>query len=375
MLYAMKKEVYLDYASTTPVDPRVLAEMVPYFSDEYGNPESRHQKGKKAKIAIDQAREIIAKILNCRESEIIFCGSATEANNLAIFGIIGSKPAHFITTKIEHPSVLEPFKELERRGHKVTWLNVDQEGFISLKELEKSIQTDTKLVSIIYANNEIGTIQEIEKIAEICKNHSVPFHTDACQAAGSESLNTTNIDLMTLNASKIYGPKGIGVLYCRRKIKLSPLILGGGQEHGLRSGTHNVPGIVGFAHALELAHKEPLKTALRDKLIEELLKIPNTKLNGPSTKRLPNNINITFEGIASSDLLLHLDNAGIYCSSGSSCGEGDEKASHVLLAIGLSEKQAKSSIRITLGKPTTEEEINYTIETLKTLTSKLWQMS
>lgn len=371
----MNQEIYLDYASATPVDQRVLNQMLPYFSEEYGNPQSRHQKGKKAKIAIDNAREKVAKILNCRESEIIFCGSATEANNLAIFGLAQNSPAHFITTKIEHPSVLEPFKELEKRGHKVTYLNVDHEGFINLEELANAITKETKLVSIIYANNEIGTIQNIKKISTICKKHQVLFHTDACQAAGSESLDTTNIDLMTLNASKIYGPKGIGLLYCRREIKLSPQIHGGGQERNLRSGTHNVPNIVGFAKALKIAQQEPLNPSLRDHFIEEILKIPNTKLNGPRTNRLPNNINISFENIDNTDLLLHLDNAGIFCSSSSSCASGSEKPSHVLKAIGLTEKDAKSSIRITLGKPTTEEEINYTLETLKNLTSKLWQKS
>lgn len=371
----MSKEVYLDYASTTPVDPRVLEKMLPYFTSEYGNTESRHQKGKKAKIALDQASEKITKILNCRTSELIFCGNATEANNLAIFGLAPASPSHFITTKIEHSSIIRPFEELQRRGHKVTWLNVDHEGFINLEELENAITPETKLVSIIYANNEIGTIQDIKKIAEICKKHQVPFHTDACQIAGSESLDVTDIDLMTLNGSKIYGPKGVGLLYCRREVKLSPQILGGGHQNGLRSGTLNVPGIVGFAEALELTHNAPLKPDLRDKLLTELLKLPGTKLNGPIKNRLSNNINIQFEGIDGTELLMHLDQAGIYCSSGSTCVSGSEQGSHVLLAIGLTSKEANSSIRITLGKPTTEEEIDYVISTLKALTSKLWQRS
>lgn len=373
-------QIYLDNASTTQVDTRVLEKMLPYFGEEYGNPESLHQKGKEALIAVDTARETIAETLRCQPSEIIFTGSATEANNLAIFGIAQQhKNAHFITSKIEHASVLEVFKELEKEGHTVSYLKVDREGFISTEELKKALRQETKLVSIMYANNEIGAIEPVAEIGKICHDHKIPFHTDACQAAGALNLDVQKlqIDLMTLNSGKIYGPKGIGLLYVRQSIKLKPIMFGGGQEKGLRPGTHNVAAIVGFAKALELAQAEKetenqrLKQ-LRDQLIEELLSnVPNSRLNGPRQNRLPNNINIVIPGIEASDLLLHLSEAGIYASTGSACAEGQAEPSYVLTAIGLPEDLIHNSIRFTLGKSNTQADIKFTTETILKIFKKI----
>ncbi|MBD3360907.1 aminotransferase class V-fold PLP-dependent enzyme [Candidatus Peregrinibacteria bacterium] len=376
----MKKEIYLDHASTTYTDPRVLGAMLPYFSEKYGNPQSRHSKGKEALIAIDNAREKIAEILNCRPSEIIFTSGGTESNNLAIFGTARAnqkKGKKIITSKIEHSSVIAPFKKLEKEKFKITYLDVDNEGFIDPRKLKKSIKHDTKLVSIMYANNEIGTIQKISKIGKICREKGIIFHTDACQAAGL-NLNTQKlkVDLMSLNAGKIYGPKGIGILYKKREIKIEPIIYGGGQEMELRSGTHNVPAIVGIAKALEIAREEREKEnnrlkELRNYLIEGILKIKDTHLNGPKANRLPNNINIYFEDIDADLLVLSLDEAGIYCSTASACKAQTTESSHVLSAIGLSENQAQSSIRFSLGKKTTQKDIDYTLKTLTQLIKKM----
>ncbi|MBI2634298.1 cysteine desulfurase [Candidatus Peregrinibacteria bacterium] len=364
-------QIYLDNASTTPLDHRVLEIMLPYFSEEYGNPESQHQKGKKALLAIDNAREIIAEILHCQPAEIIFCGSATETNNLAILGIGRANPkSHFITSVIEHSSVLKPFQQLEKEGHTVTYLKVDKEGLIHMEGIEKAIQKNTKLVSIMYANNEIGAIEPIAEIGRICRSRNIPFHMDACQAATTLDLNTKNLnaDMMTLNGSKIYGPKGIGILFVRQNIKLQPIIYGGGQEKNLRSGTHNVPIIVGFAKALELAQKEKNEernrlTKLRNQSIDELLRqIPGSQINGSRINRLANNINISIPGVESTDLLLHLDEAGIYASAGSACSTGKAEPSYVLKAIGLPEEKIHSSIRLTLGKGTTDKDMEYVVE-------------
>ena len=368
----MKKEVYFDHAATTYLDPRVLEVMLPYFGEKYGNASSSHTKGKEALVAIDDAKEIFAKILNCRASEIIFTGSATEANNLAIFGIAKATPQknHIIISSIEHSSIYEPCKELEQNGYKITKLPVDKNGIVSPEDLEKEISPQTALVSIIHGHHEIGTIQPISELGKICKKHNVPFHTDACQTACSHTLDTKklNIDLMTINGSKIYGPKGIGALYVNKSIQIKPLILGGQQEEGLRAGTENTANIVGFAKALELAQKEKESenkrlTKLRDKLIRQLLKnIPGSYLNGHPEKRLPNNINITIPGINTQELILYLDEAGIFVSSGASCEIGTAKPSPALIAIKIPKKDLFSSIRITLGKRTTEEEIDYAIE-------------
>lgn len=381
--------IYLDHAAATYTDPRVLEAMLPYFSEIYGNAESHHQQGKASLIAIDQARETIAKILNCRENEIFFTGTATEANNLAIFGTIkaneraaqakNKKTTHLVTSTIEHSSVRVPFEKLQEEGHEVTWLTVDKYGLVNSVELEKAIRPDTILVSIMYANNEIGTIEPIKEIGEICRKHKVLFHTDACQIAGTTNLDTQelNIDLLTINASKIYGPKGVGLLYIKKDTPIEPIIYGGTHERGIRAGTHNVPNIVGMAKALELVQQEKdtentRLTKLRDKLIKAILeKVPDCNLNGHPTKRLPNNVNITFEGINAQELMLHLDEAGIYVSTGSACNVGTFKASPVLMAIGLPLKNVHSTIRMSLGKKTTETDIDYVIETLPKIIEKM----
>lgn len=383
--HTMKKpQIYLDHASTTPLDPKVLKAILPYFSEKYGNPESLHEKGKEALIAVDNARETIAKFLNCRSREVIFCGTATEANNLAIFGTARAnkdKGNHLITTKIEHPSITEPFKQLEKEGFKVTYLGVDNEGFVNPEDVARALTPKTTLVSIMYANNEIGTIEPIKKIGRILQNHKAYFHTDACQAVGVESLDTRalNLDMMTLNSGKIYGPKGVAALYIKRGTKITPLIHGGMHEFNMRAGTHNTPAIVGFAKAFELIHKNKKNThitTLRDKLIEGLLKkIPRSHINGPKGKtishRLPNNINITIKGINAQEAVLHLDDAGIFVSTGSACKMGTPSPSDTLKALGLPRPQILSTLRITLGKTTTEEEIDYVIRTLPKIIEKL----
>lgn len=378
---SQKPAIYLDHASTTYVDPRVMAAMLPYFSEKYGNPSSLHQKGIEAKIAVDSARETVAKILNCKPREIIFCGSATEANNLAIFGTAKAyknKGNHVITSKIEHSSVRAPFEQLEKCGFKVTFLDTDKYGIVEPKILQQAITKETILVSIIYGNNEIGTIEPIAQLADICRKNDIPFHTDAAQS-GYENLNVEElkVDLMTLNGSKMYGPKGVGVLYKKDNINLEPIIYGGGHENQLRAGTLNVPLIIGFAKALELAQNEAIEeskrlTALREKLIRGLLKkIPQSKLNGHPTQRLANNVNIVIPEINAQELLLHLDEAGIFVSSGSACKTGIEKPSQILLAIGLPAHHVHSSLRMTLGKKTVEKDIQYVIEVLPKIVEKI----
>lgn len=372
-------EVYLDHAATTYTLPEVLEAMLPYFSEIYGNPSSKHEEGLKAKQAVDKSRKTIADILNCQLSEIIFCGTGTEANNIAIIGTARAnkeKGKHIITTKIEHASILKPLEYLEKNEEfHISYINVNKEGLIDLNEFEKSITPETTLASIIYANNEIGTIQNIKEIAKICQKHGVLLHTDACQASSYLSLNTKElgIDLMTINGSKCYGPKGIGALYIKEGTKIEALTLGGGQENGLRSGTLNTPAIIGLAKALELAEKNKALeykriSALRDKLLEGILKnIKKSTLNGSKEQRLPNNINICIPGIDSKELLLKLDSVGIYCSSSSACKSQNTESSHVLRAIGLSEESAQSSIRLTLGHNNTDSEIDYCIDKFKVI--------
>lgn len=382
-----QQQIYLDNAATTPLSPEVLNEMIPYFTDKYGNPGSSHQKGFDAKTALDQARLTIAKILNCQTNEITFTGSATEANNLAILGSARANQAkgrHLITTKIEHPSVLESFKQLEKEGFIVTYLDVDKDGVVNPDDLTKAITNETILVSIMYANNEIGTIEPIQKLAKICQNHDIPFHTDACQAANYLRLDTENlgISMMTINGSKIYGPKGIGVLFHSLNIRLEPIIFGGGHEKGLRSGTENIPLIIGMAKALQMAQEKRIKeskrlTSLRDKLIKTILtKLPNAQLNGPSpirsknAPRLPNNISISIPGAEGRELILQLDEAGIYASTGSACSGKKNGPSHILKAIKCTDEQASGSLRLTLGRHTTAQDIDYVAQTLTKIISE-----
>lgn len=378
----LAKQIYLDYAATTPVDPEVLKAMLPYFTERFGNAGSLHSKGLEAKQALDQSRATIAKYLNCQPSEIIFTGSGTESNNLAIIGTAKankSKGTHIITSNIEHPSVLDVFKYLEKEGFRVTYLEVDPDGFIDPQQVEKAITKETTLVSIMYANNEIGSIEPVEEIAKICQKHGVIFHTDACQIAEYQNIDTKNIpiDLLTVNGSKLYGPKGIAFLYIRKGTKIEALFQGGSQEQGLRAGTQNTPAIVGLAKAFEIAQenckKESIRTKkLRDYFIENILKkIPNANLNGSRENRLPNNINLHIPKIEGKELLLNLDNYGIFVSTGSACNSGKTESSHVLNAICKNKDISISSIRISLGKQTTKEDLDYAIETLQKIVEQM----
>jgi len=380
-------EIYLDHAATTYVDERVKEAMDRYFSDEYGNPGSFNTVGLRAKNAMDESREKISNILNCTPTEIIFTGSGTESINLAIKGFVKAnknKGNHIITQKTEHEAVLETCNYLEKEeGIKVTCLDVDEYGLVKLEELEKAITNETILVSIMYANNEIGTVQNIKEISEICKKHKVKFHTDACQAAGYLDIDVQNlgIDLMSLNGSKLYGPKGIGLLYARRGTIIKPIIHGGGQEFGLRSGTENIPYIVGFAKALEIAQREREYEVtrlinLRDYLINNILEnIPKTFLNGHPSSRLPNNVNITFLDVEGEAIMLMMNEYGICASSGSACTSKSLDPSHVILAIGLPYEAAHGSIRFTLGKRTTKEGIDKLLKVLPGIIGYLRQVS
>ena len=380
------KTVYMDYAATTYVKPEVLNEMLPYFTEKFGNPSSFYGISRETKRAIDKAREQVAKGLGCESQEVYFTGGGSEADNWAIKGIASAyknKGNHIITTKIEHHAVLHTCEYLEKQGFKVTYLDVDSEGFINLEDLKNAITDQTILVSIMFANNEIGTIQPIKEIGAICKERGVLFHTDAVQAVGNVHIDVKdmNIDLLSLAGHKIYGPKGIGVLYIKKGVRIHNLIHGGGQERARRGGTENIAGIVGIGKAMELAtanideHAKRL-TVLRDELIEGLLKIPYTKLNGPTgDKRLPGNVNVGFEFIEGESILLSLDFEGVCASSGSACTSGSLDPSHVLLAIGLPHEKAHGSLRLTLGDGSTEEDVKYVLEVLPPIIERLRNMS
>lgn len=379
-------KIYLDYAATTPLDPQVLKAMMPYLKHDFGNPSSIYGIGQKASGAIGEARKIAADFLGCSSQEIVFTGSATEANNLAIFGVLKAakiaKP-HIITTQIEHHAVLEPCRELERQGLiEATYLPVDKEGLVQPTEVQKAIKPNTVLVSIIYANNEIGTIQPIAEIGKLIGR--IYFHTDAVQAANylDCDVKKLGVDLLTLSSHKIYGPKGVGLLFIKQGTPIKPLVYGGGQEAGLRSGTENVAGIVGLGQALKEIqsprHKiENIKIRqFRDKLIKSILKIiPAAKLNGSSVHRLPNNINISFQGAEGEAIVIALDQKGIATSTGSACSSKSLEPSHILLALGLSEKEAHGSLRITLGRYTTQQEISRFLKVLPLIVQKLRKLS
>ncbi|MBE7020318.1 MAG: cysteine desulfurase NifS [Ruminococcaceae bacterium] len=382
----MDKFIYVDNAATTRLKPEVLDEMMPYLTEEYGNPSSIYKYANNSKIAIDCAREKIAKAFNAEPKEIIFTSGASEADNWAIKGIAYSlrkKGNHIITTKIEHHAVLHTTEFLEKQGYEVTYLDVDENGLISLEQLEAAITDKTILISVIFANNEIGTIQPIKEIGEIAKKHGIYFHTDAVQAVGNVEIDVKdmNIDLMSLTAHKVYGPKGVGALYVKKGVKLYPFIHGGGQEKGRRAGTENVAGIVGFGKAIELAttsiaEKVKKISELRDLYIDTVLKeIPYVRLNGHRTQRLCNNANVSFRYIEGEALLLMLDMAGICASSGSACTSGSLDPSHVLLAIGLPHEIAHGSLRISFGDFNTKDEVYYIVEKLKGIVSRLREMS
>lgn len=383
----MIKKIYLDHSATTYMRPEVVEAMKPYFENIFGNPSSFHSIGLAAKSALSKARETVAKCLNCEPSEIIFTGSGTESCNMAIKGIAfanKNKGKHIITQTTEHHAVLHSVEWLERvQGNEITYLNVDKDGLVSLSELENAIREDTVLITIMYANNEIGTIQPIKELAQVAKKHNVLFHTDACQAGSLLNVDVQNlgVDLMTLNGSKIYGMKGTGLLYKRKGVKIEPWIHGGGHEFGLRAGTENIPGIVGLAKALELCQNEceaesKRLTELRDHLTNTILEnIPETFLNGHPTKRLPNNVNISFLNVEGEALALMLDHEGIYVSSGSACTSQNLKPSHVVLSLGLPYEASHGAIRFSLGKRTTKEDIDYLLEKLPPIIDRLRSMS
>ena len=371
------RQIYFDNAASTKVDERVLKEMLPYFTEKYGNASSVHEKGIEAKRALEESRNIIAKAISANKDEIYFTSGGTEANNFALKGLFFSnfpRKNHIITTKIEHDCVINTCKWLEKQGARVTYLEVDKDGFVNPKEIENAITDKTFVVSIIHANNEIGTIQNIEAIGKICRDKKVLLHTDACQSFTKVPIDVRkqNLDLITLNAHKIHGPKGVGALYIRKGIEITPLFHGGGHERGLRSGTENVSGIVGFAKAAEIANRKDVEKMiqLRDKMINELLKIPGIKLNGPLENRLCNNINISFEKVEGEVVGGYLENDGIMTSTGSACMSHSTGISHVLKAIGLSDEKASNSLRVSISRFTTEEEVDYFLERFKRIIGK-----
>ena len=382
----MKKNIYMDNAATTRLKKEVLDEMLPYLTEDYGNPSSVYSLGSKSKRAVEDAREKVAKVIGANKREIFFTGGGSEADNWAIKGIAyanSSKGNHIITTKIEHHAILHACEYLEKKGFDVTYLDVDEFGLVDLNQLKESITDETILISIMYANNEIGTIQPIKEIGEIAKENKIYFHTDAVQAMGNTEIdvNELNIDLLSMSAHKIYGPKGVGALYVRQGVKIDPLIIGGGQERNRRAGTENVPGLVGFGKAIELAYENMEEhnsklTKLRDSLIRKIMdNISYTRLNGHPTKRLPGNVNICFEFIEGESLLLSLDMVGIAGSSGSACTSGSLDPSHVLLAIGLEHEIAHGSLRLSLGDFNNEEELDYVVDNLKVIVQRLRDMS
>jgi len=390
----MKRQVYLDHAATTQLDPRVLEVMLPYLSEKFGNPSSFHSLGKEVKDAMDEARSRLATMLSVRPDEILFTSGGTESDNLAILGYARANQKqgkHLITSAIEHHAVLESMIHLEKKeGFEVTYLTPDRDGMITVEQVMEALREDTILVSIMYANNEIGTIQSVAEIGNALshyrkeKERAWPvFHTDACQATGFLDLNIEklHVDMLTLNGSKMYGPKGIGLLYMKRGIKLQPLQFGGSQERAIRPGTEDVAGILGMAKALELVQavrKEETArlTVLRDKLIDGIrLRIPKIRLNGHATQRLPNNVNISFMDMEGEALILYLDAANIYASTGSACTSASLDPSHVILALGMPYEVAHGSIRFTLGHSTTSEDIDYVLETLPPLVQKLRALS
>ncbi len=369
--------IYLDHASATPLHPQVLEKMLPYLREHYGNASSIHSFGRTARNAIDLAREQVAAILHCTPHEIIFTSGGTESNNWAIFGMWNgaeNPKAEMITTTIEHEATLGPLRQIEQIGGKVHYLPVSRSGLITPEQVQEKINQNTLLVTIIYANNEIGTIQPVNEIGKVMEGSQALYHLDACQAATTLSLNTKelNCQLLTLNGSKIYGPKGIGILFVKDKTRIKPLIYGGGQEFRFRSGTENVAGIVGFAEALKIAQEEKENekkrlTTLRDYFLGELGELVGTKINGDAMSRLANNINVTFPHISAEALLMKLDLAGIAASSGSACTSGSIEPSHVLLALGLTLDEAKRTLRFTLGRQNTKQEIDQTLAILKEL--------
>lgn len=383
------KKIYMDYAASTPVDKQVIDSMIPYFTKYYGNASSLHSFGRDADAAIEESRNKVGSLLNATADEIIFTAGGTESDNIAIKGITylnkdkkESIGPHIITSAIEHPAVMDTCKFIEQQGFKVKYLPVDRSGIVNVNELERSLTKNTILISIMFANNEIGTIQPIKEIGKIAKAHDILFHTDAVQAISTIPINVNNlnIDLLSISSHKIHGPKGVGALYIRKGLKLEPIIHGGGHEKGLRSSTHNTPGIVGLGKACELAQQRMEKDPkfiknLRDRLIKSVLKIDESYLTGHSTKRLVNNAHFYFTAIEGESLILSLDDKGIAASTGSACSSTKLQASHVLLALGLDPTQAHGSLRLTLGRENKLDEVTYVADVLPDVITRLRKMS
>jgi cysteine desulfurase len=376
--------IYLDNAASTPVHEKVIEKMLPFFKEQYGNPSSIHRQGRLANTAIQNARKQIASLINADSKEILVTSGGTESNNTAIYGVTSqSKGRHIITSSIEHDAILEPCKRLENEGYRISFLPVDKHGMVNSDDLRKKISEDTCLITIMYANNEVGTIQPIKEIAKIARERNIIFHTDAVQAVGKIPIDVRElgVDLLSISSHKIHGPKGVGALYIKNGTKISPLILGGGQENGLRSGTENVASIVGFGTACTLAkdhlnentrYLKQLATKLTSRILQE---IPLTTFNGHPDTRTPNNTHFTFLGVNGEDLIIKLDENKISASTGSACSVKIQKASHVLKAMGFSHEQITGSLRLTVGITNTEQEIDDTVDTLKKVVKELRSVS
>lgn len=382
----MEKMIYLDNAATTRTAPEVVEAMLPYFTENYGNPSSVYRFAAKNKCGVDRQREAIAEILGANANEIYFTAGGSESDNWAVKAAAEAyreKGNHIITTKIEHHAILHTAEYLEKQGYDVTYLDVDEDGLVDTDELEKAIRPETILISVMFANNEIGTVQPIKEIGRIAKEHGILFHTDAVQAFGQIPIQVDGlgIDMLSASGHKLNGPKGIGFLYIRKGVKIRSFIHGGAQERRRRAGTENVPGIIGLGTAAKRAartmeERAERESALRDYLISRVMaEIPHTKLNGHATKRLPNNANFSFRFVEGEALLLNLDMKGICASSGSACTSGSLDPSHVLLAIGLPHEIAHGSLRLTLGEDTVKEEIDYVVDALKEIVKRLREMS
>lgn len=379
------QRVYLDHAATTPIRNEVYAAMKPYLTEKFGNPSSIHWFGREIRKDVDEARERIASALNAQAREIFFTSGGTESDNLAVLGSVAAlrdKGRHIITSAVEHHAALDTCKALESQGYDVTILPVDKHGMVDVEELRRSITAETILISIMHANNEVGTIQPITEMAAIARERGVRFHTDAVQTIGNIPIDVQDldVDLLSVSAHKIYGPKGVGLLYVRRGNRLANIAFGGAQERNLRPGTENVAGIMGFAKALELAVQEQEETythlvQLRDKLVKGLLSLPDVTLNGHPQRRLPGNVNVSIDRVEGESLILSLDMAGIAASSGSACTSGSLDPSHVLMAMGMDHQTAHGSLRLTLGKSTTSQDIDYVLSVVPGIVNRLRDMS
>jgi cysteine desulfurase len=372
---------YFDHAATTPVDPEVLEAMLPYFREQFGNASTLYSMGQDAREAVEDAREQVADLIGARADEIYFTSGATEADNWAIFGMAAAserKGKHFITSIIEHEAVIQPCEALEKRGWEVTYLPIDGEGRVPPEDIERALRPDTALISIMHSNNEIGTLQPIAEIGAMARERRIPFHTDAVQSIGKVPVDVADLqcDLLSLSGHKIYGPKGVGALYVRKGVRIRPFMEGGGQESGKRSGSYNVPGIVGLGKALEVAGRRMRDDAAkwtrwRDRIIDAVLSMPDTRLNGSREHRLPMNVNVSFLGTEGEPMLLSLDERGFCVSSGAACSSGSTEPSHVLTALGLSREWAQGSLRFTLGRTNTDNQINRLLDTLPDIVTRL----